>query len=347
MAHIKVPHIKHIQFDVHRGKERVSARVFRSWKDPNSLEIIRMKKDKFGYLLISFLNLDLHFVDCTIKSYDCGQSKASLYSDLVTYCDAFTIYLPEEINTIVSEFCGECFTTITTIKRVREYIDFCNNKGLNYHTRFFDYLNSMEYFGFTADIPEVNSIQTTPSCIDSCAIATKEVCLHDIFNSFTQNNPALDISVYSVDPIAGRVGGIMLASLCEIERAGHVIRKCKNCGKYFIPANRSDTLYCDNPSPEVTALTCKEYGTQRLWYEKQKKDEIAILSRKIASAKGMLAKRNQDIPQYAASYEYFKEQRRIWIKNVNAGTKTRDEYKKWLLDMQRQKIIKEDVYGID
>ena len=94
-------------------------------------------------------------------------------------------------------------------------------------------------------------------------------------------------------------------------------------------------------------MTCKEYGNQRLWYERQKEDELATLSRKIASAKGMLAKRNPDIPQYADSYKYFKEQRLIWIKAVKEGIKTQEEYKEWLLSMQSQKIIKEAAHGND
>ncbi len=54
------------------------------------------------------------------------------------------------------------------------------------------------------------------------------------------------------------------------------------------------------------------YGSRRLWYERQKDDELATLSRKIASAKGMLAKRNPDISEYAESYEYLYGSRRLW-----------------------------------
>ena len=143
-----------------------------------------------------------------------------------------------------------------------------------------------------------------------------------------------------------RLRDIAMISFNELANRGKTIRQCQNCGKYFIPAKRVDTLYCDNPSPEVPEMTCKEYGNRRLWYERQKEDEIATLSRKIASAKGMLAKRNPDIPEYAESYRYFKAQRLIWIKAIKEGTKTQGEYKEWLLRMQSQKIIKEATHGI-
>lgn len=43
------------------------------------------------------------------------------------------------------------------------------------------------------------------------------------------------------------------------------INKCKNCGKYFIPSNRTDEKYCDNPSPQNPSQTCKKYGAKRVY----------------------------------------------------------------------------------
>lgn len=36
------------------------------------------------------------------------------------------------------------------------------------------------------------------------------------------------------------------------------IKKCENCGKYFIP-KRSNILYCDGISPQDNSKTCKKY----------------------------------------------------------------------------------------
>ncbi len=163
------------------------------------------------------------------------------------------------------------------------------------------------------------------------------------YSCFLDNKDHVAPLRYEYSDISPRLEGIMFATFFELARRNKVVRKCKNCGRYFIPENRSDTLYCDEPSPEAPEMTCKEYGTRRLWYERQKEDELATLSRKIASAKGMLAKRNPDIPAYAASYEYFKTERMIWKKAVDEGRKTKEEYRDWLLLMQSQKVIKEAV----
>lgn len=167
------------------------------------------------------------------------------------------------------------------------------------------------------------------------------------YSCFIERKDHVAPFLYEYRDISPRLEGIMFATFFELVRRNKVVRKCKNCGRYFIPGNRSDTLYCDNPSPEAPEMTCKEYGTRRLWYERQKEDELATLSRKIASAKGMLAKRNPDIPEYAASYEYFKAERLLWKKAVEEGSKTKEEYREWLLKMQSQKVIKEAVNGND
>lgn len=172
--------------------------------------------------------------------------------------------------------------------------------------------------------------------------------MDEIYDTFLHgfDPDSTGINGYLLGP-EDRLRDVAMVSFNELASRGKTIRQCQNCGKYFIPSKRADTLYCDNPSPDAPEMTCKEYGTRRLWYERQKEDELATLSRKIASAKGMLAKRNPDLSDYAASYEYFKKERLLWKKAVDEGRKTKEEYREWLLLMQRQKVIKEDISGND
>ena len=41
------------------------------------------------------------------------------------------------------------------------------------------------------------------------------------------------------------------------------IKKCENCGKYFIPQMTGFTKYCNRPSPQKSNKTCKEYASKR------------------------------------------------------------------------------------
>lgn len=48
------------------------------------------------------------------------------------------------------------------------------------------------------------------------------------------------------------------------------IRRCKNCGNYFIPENRTDEVYCNRISPQNNKKTCKEYGAKKKYRDEVK-----------------------------------------------------------------------------
>ncbi len=116
------------------------------------------------------------------------------------------------------------------------------------------------------------------------------------------------------------------------------IKKCANCGRYFYPENRSDTIYCGHKSPQDGNLSCKEYGSQKLWYENLKNNESMKLCRNIYQSKQMLVKRNPDIDAYKKSFERFKEESKVWKSDVRAGVKTEDEFLIWLRNVKANKF---------
>lgn len=141
-----------------------------------------------------------------------------------------------------------------------------------------------------------------------------------------------------------RIKAVLSALLIEIARRGKVVRQCKNCGRYFVPINRTDAIYCDNPSPAEPKLTCKEYGSQRLPYIRQREDELSKLSRNILSKKGTLAKRHPENLTYKENYDYFRFERKKWInalKESPSNEQLRSEYQKWLLKMDKQYSVPE------
>lgn len=125
----------------------------------------------------------------------------------------------------------------------------------------------------------------------------------------------------------------------QIIEQGATVKKCNNCGKFFITQTRSDTLYCSRPSPQDKALTCKEYGSKKLWYDRVKADEVANLSRNVYTAKQMLVRRNPTYESYKKLFDYFKIERKAWNHAVKSGDKSPDEYKDWLNMMKREKFF--------
>ncbi len=160
--------------------------------------------------------------------------------------------------------------------------------------------------------------------------------LKKIFDSCDALYPSL-FNVYR--SIEVNLSGLCYSSLQAVFMNGLIVKKCENCQGYFIPYNRSDTIYCDRKSPQDSSLTCKEYGSQRLWYQKLKENKAALLSRNVYSAKQMLVKRNPDIKEYRDSFEKFKSLSKQWKADVKAGTKTEEEFIEWLKSVKEKKVL--------
>lgn len=139
--------------------------------------------------------------------------------------------------------------------------------------------------------------------------------------------------------IIEKLDALLLLELSKICENKIKIKKCQNCGKYFIPESRTDEIYCNRVSPQDDQMDCKEYGSKKLWYDRLKTDEAAKLSRNIYMAKQMLVKRNPDIAEYKKMFEFFKQERKKWEKEVKEGIKTRDEYIAWLNFMKSKKTL--------
>ena len=118
-----------------------------------------------------------------------------------------------------------------------------------------------------------------------------------------------------------------------------IIKKCKNCDGYFIPQKRSDAIYCDRPSPQDKSLTCKEYGSRKLWYDRLRDNKSAKLYRNIYMAKQMLAKRNPDIQTHQDDFAEYKVQSAQWKKDVKTGLKTEEEYIAWLKSVSGRRYL--------
>ena len=58
----------------------------------------------------------------------------------------------------------------------------------------------------------------------------------------------------------------------------HIIKQCKNCGRYFIPKNLRDIKYCNNIFKNNK--TCKELGKQISYKKSLKDDELLDMYRK-------------------------------------------------------------------
>lgn len=255
--------------------------------------------------------------------------------------------------------CDDILQDINVLYLLKVFIDLCNEYpklfSIDYFYRFHEAVCTFTCY----DLPELTGYYADPEDLSSSEILIGRNYAHtdidgeiDLFaTNFTQNTSLLKKILLGPDPnyidlenkievlaVSGIVGA-MFASLITLMNEKCVVKKCSLCGKYFVPPNRSDTLYCSRPSPSDPNLTCKEYGSKKLWYDKLKNDEVAKLARNVYSAKQMLVRRNPDILGYKKMFDFFRSERKKWELQIKTGEKTPEEYIIWLNEMKAKKTL--------
>lgn len=133
-------------------------------------------------------------------------------------------------------------------------------------------------------------------------------------------------SLYTI----GSSFSLLLFELAHIIDNEVKIEKCKNCGHYFVINGRSDSKYCDYPSPQNPNKTCKAVGAQIAMSEKLKNDEATHLYRKIYMRNKMLQKRHPDDQKYPAILRKLVSEAKMWRKKLKQDPKVYSDYLKWV-----------------
>ena len=117
------------------------------------------------------------------------------------------------------------------------------------------------------------------------------------------------------------------------------IRKCKNCGKYFVAYYRSDTEYCDRQSPYSEDKTCKEDGPGRTYRDAMNADRVKKVFHNVDSARRMRVSRNPEDKDIQDEYKAWQRAMRRVRKQYKSGGITADQYISWL---EKHKPYSED-----
>ena len=106
------------------------------------------------------------------------------------------------------------------------------------------------------------------------------------------------------------------------------IKNCKNCGKYFVPENRSDEIFCNNVYENNK--TCREIGYFKVKQKAIHENEVMRMYRNVYQKLLLRVRRNPDNMDYARDFEAFKEQNIRKRELLEKEKMTEDEYLEWL-----------------
>ena len=126
------------------------------------------------------------------------------------------------------------------------------------------------------------------------------------------------------------LSAICYAILEELSKTtNNPIKKCQNCGMYFIPNSRLDEIYCDYP--KENGKTCREQGAM-LSYQNRLKEKSAYGEyRKLYQQKFTQVNKNKDDKKLKQDFETWKKQAKEKIKDMKKGKLTENEVYEWIL----------------
>jgi len=113
-----------------------------------------------------------------------------------------------------------------------------------------------------------------------------------------KDDKVIEISdIYKSDDIVA----LCFLTLVEIIKNNLIIKKCINCGMYFIPNSRIDEVYCEYSKGKDK--TCREKGALLTYTERLKQNKALAEYRRLYQQKSMAVGRNKDNKQMKKDFE--------------------------------------------
>lgn len=142
-----------------------------------------------------------------------------------------------------------------------------------------------------------------------------------------KDDKVIEISdIYKSDDIIA----LCFLTLVEIIKNNLIIKKCINCGMYFIPNSRIDEVYCEYSKGKDK--TCREKGALLTYTERLKQNKALAEYRRLYQQKSMAVGRNKDNKQMKKDFEQWKKHAKVQVNKLKHGLLTEDEVYEWLLN---------------
>ena len=107
------------------------------------------------------------------------------------------------------------------------------------------------------------------------------------------------------------------------------IKKCQNCGMYFIPSAKTDEVYCDYP--KENSKPCRDLGAFQSYTQRLKDNKAMGEYRKKYQKLFMQVKKDKN---RAKEFESWKKQAKEKINGMKKGKLTEDEVYNWIINNQ-------------
>ena len=126
------------------------------------------------------------------------------------------------------------------------------------------------------------------------------------------------------------LSSICYAILDELSKTpNYPIKKCLNCGMYFIPTSKVDEIYCDYPKED--SKTCRDLGAFQSYTERLKQNKAMGEYRKTYQQKFMQVRKDKKNKKLAQNFEFWKKNAKEKINQMKKGELSENEVYEWIL----------------
>ena len=151
---------------------------------------------------------------------------------------------------------------------------------------------------------------------------------YDILESLHSENVLLSMSDTHK---SNDLSSICYAILEELSKTpNYPIKKCQNCGMYFIPTSKVDEIYCDYP--KENSKPCRDLGAFQSYTERLKQNKAMGEYRRTYQQKFMQVRKDKTNTKLAKEFETWKKQAKEKINDMKKGKLTENEVYNWIIE---------------
>lgn len=150
---------------------------------------------------------------------------------------------------------------------------------------------------------------------------------YDLLESLRAKNMLLSMSDTHK---SSDLSSICYAILDELSKTpNYPIKKCQNCGMYFIPTSKVDEIYCEYP--KENSKSCRDLGAFQSYTERLKQNKAMGEYRRTYQQKFMQVRKNRENQKLVQDFESWKKQAKEKINDMKKGKLTENEVYDWII----------------
>ena len=129
---------------------------------------------------------------------------------------------------------------------------------------------------------------------------------------------------------SNNLSSICYAILEELSKtSNYPIKKCQNCGMYFIPTSKVDEIYCDYP--KENSKSCRDLGAFQSYTERLKNNKAMGEYRRTYQQKFMQVRKDKNNTKLSKDFETWKKKAKEKINDMKKGKLSENEVYEWIL----------------